>query len=859
MKKLIFSILIFAMSAGVSYGAGWSDYYSELTAVASGDFLVIQDVSDTTDSAQGTTKYVTQENIIRDGLEGGVEIQKLVLTDSASAIFLEITGTAASDNTFIGLDAGESITTGEDNTFIGNDAGDANTEGGQAVFIGNDAGGANTTGDHNIFIGNQAGAKNTSGHSNVFVGRFAGYENLTNFGNVFLGRDAGRNSTANNNTMIGYYSGDANTSGNSNTFLGSNSGGANTTGANNVFLGSDAGLTNTTADYNTYVGRNAGASATGGSNTYIGYNAAGSGANTGSNNVAVGLNTATAITSGYYNVVMGASAADSLTEGHSNTLIGWSAGGAITTANANVMIGREAGAAEITGGANTLVGHRAGVVLTGDNNTIFGYQAGSSLTTPNANVLIGYQAGDNLTTGSTNIIIGYNIDASAVDASNELNIGNTIYGDLSGGLVQLGTNAGADLLNLTPQSAIDGLYINQANDADSIQVDTDAEANYGLNINTSKYGIRIVQDIDDGRGLYIYKNLGGTDNAASMVRIHNDNAANPTDTLLITQDGTGNAIEVDSESNVSAIMVLAQKGIYVDQDVSSGYAIKATRNINEAGTDPLVSFYNDHTSDTQATLSLQNDGSGPHITTGATNENLEIRPDGTGDMRLYSTDLIIWGDASEAVSLRFYADNLQDNADGWRIQAADGTTLDFNSYGSGSWVQTFTISADYGAYVYGKDNTDPANLHIYADQGTDNNDRWRFVANDGGNFDIESYASGAWVDKMSLSNAGALTVTGTTPILTLVDSDTGADNLISANSGAGSLFISADAYNEVASSIVYIQVDGTSVGTFEASGTLAAGETSLWLYDGSDATLRQVLMGADDSGGAGYKLLRVAN
>lgn len=40
---------------------------------------------------------------------------------------------------------------------------------------------------------------------------------------------------------------------------------------------------------------------------------------------------------------------------------------------------------------------------------------------------------------------------------------------------------------------------------------------------------------------------------------------------------------------------------------------------------------------------------------------------------------------------------------------------------------------------------------------------------------------------------------------------------------------------------------------------LAAGETSLWLYDLDDAALLQVVVGAADSGGTGYRLLRIPN
>lgn len=40
---------------------------------------------------------------------------------------------------------------------------------------------------------------------------------------------------------------------------------------------------------------------------------------------------------------------------------------------------------------------------------------------------------------------------------------------------------------------------------------------------------------------------------------------------------------------------------------------------------------------------------------------------------------------------------------------------------------------------------------------------------------------------------------------------------------------------------------------------LAAGETSLWLFDFDNGTMEQVSVGAADSGGSGYKVLRIPN
>lgn len=69
-------------------GAGWQDFYSELTSVATNDLVVVQDVSDTTDDSNGTTKYATADNLVKavmpaPGTIGG--------TTPAAATFTEIT------------------------------------------------------------------------------------------------------------------------------------------------------------------------------------------------------------------------------------------------------------------------------------------------------------------------------------------------------------------------------------------------------------------------------------------------------------------------------------------------------------------------------------------------------------------------------------------------------------------------------------------------------------------------------------------------------------------------------------------------------------------------------------------------
>ena len=52
---------------------------------------------------------------------------------------------------------------------------------------------------------------------------------------------------------------------------------------------------------------------------------------------------------------------------------------------------------------------------------------------------------------------------------------------------------------------------------------------------------------------------------------------------------------------------------------------------------------------------------------------------------------------------------------------------------------------------------------------------------------------------------------------------------------------------------------GLEAGRFEDPADLAATETSFWLYDDDTGAIVQVTVGIDDSGGAGFKLLRIAN
>ena len=202
----------------------------------------------------------------------------------------------------------------------------------------------------------------------------------------------------------GVYAGTSNiTGGNYNVFVGNSAGASNTTGTQNSFVGAYAGYSNTTASENSFFGYYAGYKNTTGIDNSFLSRAAGYFNTTGTQNSFVGS------TAGYSN-----------STGKNNSIMGTFAGLYNQTGSANSIFGSEAGGFNNWGGSGSF-----------SSSTIVGYQAGNKVTTGGDNILVGYRAGYGVTTGTGNIVIGYNKDTSVPGASNELNIGGLVYGDLS--------------------------------------------------------------------------------------------------------------------------------------------------------------------------------------------------------------------------------------------------------------------------------------------------------------------------------------------------------------------------------------------------------------------------------------------
>lgn len=188
-------------------------------------------------------------------------------------------------------------------------------------------------------------------------------------------------------------------------------------------------------------------------NLFLGFGAgnftmSGATAYNGGGNIGIGHSSLASITNGYSNLGIGLNALGLVTTGADNVALGQNSlanivgavncvgvgtrTGQYSTGSYNFFMGNDAGrgsAGSTTGTNNIYVGFQAGTAFTtASNNMVLGYQAGLLINSGGSNIIIGASAAGTLTTGASNIIIGKSSGVSSATVSNELNIGNAIYG-----------------------------------------------------------------------------------------------------------------------------------------------------------------------------------------------------------------------------------------------------------------------------------------------------------------------------------------------------------------------------------------------------------------------------------------------
>ncbi len=202
-----------------------------------------------------------------------------------------------------------------------------------------------------------------------------------------------------NNTGIGYLALSNNGGGNNNTALGMGALAANTGGYSNTAVGQNAMYNNAGGPGNTAVGQQALYNNT-----------------SGSSNTALGGSAGYNGDSASYRTLIGAATAVNNTGGASSTVVGTNAMAGSTCCYSNI--------------GSTIVGASAGL-NSGNNsnfNAFFGLYSGYNNTTGNDNSFFGAYSGQNMTVGANNIAIGWNALLPSASASNQLSIGNFIFG-----------------------------------------------------------------------------------------------------------------------------------------------------------------------------------------------------------------------------------------------------------------------------------------------------------------------------------------------------------------------------------------------------------------------------------------------
>ena len=292
---------------------------------------------------------------------------------------------------------------------------------------------------NSIYMGTSAGrySLQEAQEQNVALGNNALMNNTSGFWNTAIGyRTLRDNTVGSRNVAIGMVALQDNVSGDRNIGIGSFALRRNKTGRSNIGIGADSLWYNDSGNYNIGIGLAAlGATVDSNYNIAIGDRAMTS-ANPDDNNIALGTRVMSRATGGANNIALGGSA------------LYYNAG------NNNISIGRQSLYQNRSGYENIAIGELAG--QQGKNlsrNVLIGRRAGYAMDNARDNIFIGTYVGQSATTGDNNILIGYQTEKPEGASSNYLNIGNTIKGDMSTGLIEMPRLKLTDLPTTQPSVA----------------------------------------------------------------------------------------------------------------------------------------------------------------------------------------------------------------------------------------------------------------------------------------------------------------------------------------------------------------------------------------------------------------------
>lgn len=267
--------------------------------------------------------------------------------------------------------------------------------------------------------------------------------------------------------------------------------------------------------------------------------------NKGGYNVAVGNFTLQPVSKG--NSALGFEAGQN-NNSSENVFIGLSAGKNTRGAQGSIFIGSNAGRENENGVGNTFIGTSAGEQSNATSSIHIGSNTGAKVAGDN-NIFMGYQAATNQERGSDNILIGSKLDLPNLTGSNQLNIGNLLYGvnvadsapQLDKGRLSVGVTEAEESAKLEIKSSNKGILIPRMTTDQRTSIDSPAN---GL----------LVYDTDTG-SFWSFKEKYWAQTVSGLVTLNPNNSGAPyEDSYLLQVSDNGSILEFNSDSDVKLVV-----------------------------------------------------------------------------------------------------------------------------------------------------------------------------------------------------------------------------------------------------------------------------------------------------------------
>ena len=240
----------------------------------------------------------------------------------------------------------------------------------------------------------------------------------------------------------------------------------------------------------------------------------------------------------------------------------------------------------------------------------------------------------------------------------------------------------------------------------------------------------------------------GTASPGASLEIEVSDSANRRGLFIDFNETSGYvALEVDSESTTHyTTWIHGKYGAYIQQDISSGRALKVIRDIAEAGSNPLADFVDDNTSNTQTTVRIQQDGAGDilnlydgatevftvldggkvGIGTSSPSVELEIEDvDSSVYVRLSRNDstmasghelaAIQFAGTEDGSSYGIGASITGKTTEAWTVDSAEGTELLFKTTADGSATLQTRLTVGGDAVTIGNGSIGPGEIRLLED------------------------------------------------------------------------------------------------------------------------------------------------